>query len=1184
MPSNSVDLDATSTIVHPSGEVSPVEAKDLVSGSRVPRIDGFLVLEEIGVGGQASVFRARDEATQRVVAIKVLPPRTSESGRQVPLSTELQAVAQLRHPGVIRLLDSGLTYPIDGPTDGPTDGSARPYIAMEWAESSLKDALMEAPSFAEVRAWLLTILSALGHAHARGVVHCDVKPSNLLLVGGAVKLSDFGIARLRKGGPSAEGHGGDDAVWVTPAYAAPELLERSERIGPWTDLYALGITAFELLTGHVPFRGTVKEILRQHLSAPLPPLPREADRFLGLSGWLATLTAKEPRERFQRAHDALEALEALGAPEGAASDLDASGPKAGGASTIAGVSMHTAVLSRDSSPGAAPKLGFLLAAPPRAPNIPPHFSALVAPAWAPTETDPLERESLFSVRPVPLLGRDAERETLWSLFRRAAQRRRSELCVLRGPSGVGKSHLAQWLGQLTHEAGLANVLVARHAGGGPRAGLRGMWLDYLGTEARTQGEALLVVERAFGGESGLDIVDRYALARFLVPEGARSGESAAEQHALMARLLAACATRPLVLVLDDIQADPAAIDLLLALRREAASAETPMLIVATLEDDVLHELPQIQAGLARVLSEATEIPLGWLDPQTMRALLDGPFGLSAPVAARLAARASGSPLFAVQQVTSWAERGQLRRTHAGFDLIGLDDAPIPEEITAVWRARVEAFFDVRPEARLGLTLAAVLGLDVDLGELSEAARFAACEPPDDGAIAELLRRRLVIATADGFRFVHPLLRETLVVMAREGGRLEALHVAAERGLRQLYPETAPGAAERRARHLRAAQRGNEALEAYIVAIEDASRREDPLLETLLAEHALLVSALEASSSDAVLAQAHRARGAVADAARHMISGQYLRAWDLCSSLRAEACPPSVRIALLCVRGHLLWTLQRGDGVPLLEEALRLAREERQLAAEARCLLQLGHACQYQRTAAVAGAWYEEAILVFRQLGDRWGEARSMFGVAVTRRKSGDDATEDLLLETARLFREVGSRHGVMMTLNERGVVAQKVRRLEDARGLLSSALTLCRTSNERSSVEANLGLVFLDLGAFDEARAHLLAGRKEAEAQEAWGLFSAIEVDLVLCAAELGDWVDFEERLTRARLRLDRGMYAHPDTARNAERAGTLAVKAGRVSLARKALDLALSQHVLLEHEAEEERVRAVIAALEEPA
>jgi serine/threonine-protein kinase len=249
-----------------------------VSDHGWPRFAGYELLERVARGGMGEVFKARHVRTSRVVALKTLPA-TSAGGsdyaeRLARFATEAEAVSRLRHPNIVSIYDVG-------------EQDGLPYFTMEWLEGgNLAERLHGAPQGEQVSVECVAALArALQHAHDRGVVHRDIKPSNILLetaraertdgrelppaVPGrsslpAAKIADFGVAKLLdRGGMSTK-----PCQWLgTPEYMAPEQAsERSDSrdIGPRTDVYALGVILYEMLTGRPPFRADEPlETLRQ---------------------------------------------------------------------------------------------------------------------------------------------------------------------------------------------------------------------------------------------------------------------------------------------------------------------------------------------------------------------------------------------------------------------------------------------------------------------------------------------------------------------------------------------------------------------------------------------------------------------------------------------------------------------------------------------------------------------------------------------------------------------------------------------------------------------------------------------------------------------------------------------------------------------------------------------------------
>lgn len=207
-------------------------------------IGPYYLLREIGRGGMSVVFEAlrTGHTPRQSVALKILRlPALNESER-AQTARERELLAGLDHPHIARLLDWGET------------AHRYPYLVMEYIPDALtieRYCSLPGRSTADVLAIFLDICDAVAHAHQRQVIHCDLKPANLLVTGnGNVKLLDFGIARVL-GSPH-----NSESVWLrrlTPAYASPEqILDRA--LTPASDIYSLGVLLFELLTGASPYR------------------------------------------------------------------------------------------------------------------------------------------------------------------------------------------------------------------------------------------------------------------------------------------------------------------------------------------------------------------------------------------------------------------------------------------------------------------------------------------------------------------------------------------------------------------------------------------------------------------------------------------------------------------------------------------------------------------------------------------------------------------------------------------------------------------------------------------------------------------------------------------------------------------------------------------------------------------
>ena len=262
----------------------------------------YELLRELGRGGTATVYLARQTDLNRLVALKELtavPVSDPSTARRFVRESRL--AGSLNHPNVVTVHD----YFEDHGT---------PYIAMEYLERGSLRPLMHELAFAQVAKALEGLLAGLGFAHERGIVHRDLKPENLMVsADDRVKIADFGIAKVIDRAARTTALTVKGTTIGTPTYMAPEQAMGRE-IGPWTDLYAVGVIAFELLAGRPPFEtnGAPMAILLRHVNEPpleLATVNPSADP--RLSDWIAGLLVKEPEDRIQSAGSAWLAFEEI---------------------------------------------------------------------------------------------------------------------------------------------------------------------------------------------------------------------------------------------------------------------------------------------------------------------------------------------------------------------------------------------------------------------------------------------------------------------------------------------------------------------------------------------------------------------------------------------------------------------------------------------------------------------------------------------------------------------------------------------------------------------------------------------------------------------------------------------------------------------------------------------------------
>ncbi len=262
------------------------------------RIANYTLLEQIGYGGMAVVYRARQETLDRTVAIKILPENMAASSELMErFRLEARTSANLRHPNVITVHDFG------------EDERGVAYLVMEYIEGATLADVMDAGLDDErIPDLLHQIAAGLDYAHARGVIHRDIKPGNVLITEERrAVLADFGLAGLREGAQLTLA----GRVIGTPEYMSPEQAA-GHPFDHRADVYALGVVLYEMLVGERPFTSeTTVGVLLQHLH-DMPPSIRVVRPELppGVADVLARALAKDPADRYSSAGELARAFTA----------------------------------------------------------------------------------------------------------------------------------------------------------------------------------------------------------------------------------------------------------------------------------------------------------------------------------------------------------------------------------------------------------------------------------------------------------------------------------------------------------------------------------------------------------------------------------------------------------------------------------------------------------------------------------------------------------------------------------------------------------------------------------------------------------------------------------------------------------------------------------------------------------
>jgi len=268
-----------------------------MSKATLGQLDKYTLLAEIGSGGFSTVYKAHDPSLDRNVALKVLLPHlTRDASVLERFRQEARQAARLKHPNIVTIYEVG-------------EADGRFYIAMEYLDGQPLSQLIEsAGSLPPLRAVAIVrqVGAAMDYAHTEGLIHRDVKPSNIVVgKDDQATLTDFGLVKYAGGG----GVTTTGVVLGTPEYMSPEQVLGQE-VDARTDLYTLGVVIYQMLTGRVPFEGTTPFAVQKGHTEMLPPDPRQLNPALGehIAEVLLKSLAKRPDERYQSGADFTSAL------------------------------------------------------------------------------------------------------------------------------------------------------------------------------------------------------------------------------------------------------------------------------------------------------------------------------------------------------------------------------------------------------------------------------------------------------------------------------------------------------------------------------------------------------------------------------------------------------------------------------------------------------------------------------------------------------------------------------------------------------------------------------------------------------------------------------------------------------------------------------------------------------------
>ncbi len=690
---------------------------------------GAYVLEErLGTGGFADVWRAvRRDGVQ--VALKVLHNRICQDAALLAsFEQEVWTLARMEHPGIVEILDFGQVL-----------CQHRPWYAME----ILRGGVMELRSYPldEALALFDEFLGVLAYIHARGLVHRDLKSDNVFVLTGPespqrLKIMDFGIAyvaqHIARELPSQDANAGKEGhVLGTVTHMAPEQAKGLHRAtGPATDLYAVGVMLYEVLTGQLPFIADMAiQYIFMHVEKPPPPMQLQPE-LAQLEALVMRLLAKGYHERHECASDVQREVREIidGLPpkvlrvpltnpnvDPQAHTLEVSKPHVEHTPTLE--FQDTLVSLNDTHPSTLP---------------PPTISGNATTPSSPAETLLVRHDviaepgswELRRVRELPLVGREVICDALWRALGEARDESQPRAALVMGARGMGKQSITRWLVHTALEKGQARVL---HLDLATRPALGTAMHQALYRVLRQpHEEPHFVQERIQETLAFPNPEDTRALTDFLCQQGAPNTYTTEEDTTerlwplwsrALFQLVRQPSLRPVIVWIDGqpMGSLQALVDWVRWLLEEAKTAQQPLMVLWALAPDGQNESSAAQLRSLVHLPQVRMHRLEPLDVESQRALLSlmEP-KLASASASQFVERCQGNPYWLREALFGCWASGALHERRGEVQLVHEGPLPIPTDVLGALRYRLEVLCMQAPDPMIAARawqLLALLGVD-----------------------------------------------------------------------------------------------------------------------------------------------------------------------------------------------------------------------------------------------------------------------------------------------------------------------------------------------------------------------------------------------------------------------------------------------------------------------------------------
>lgn len=1231
----------------------------------------FDLIQPVGHGSMGVVWEGVHRTVGTRVAIKVIPATGLEDETfSLAFSNEVRAVARLHHPSIIRILDYGITDETLSESSHGEIASGSQYYAMELATGGVLPRPKTPLAWHRMRFLLLEILDALAHAHARDVIHRDIKPNNILLMEEQnrmrIKLTDFGIAKAVGIKELPNG-----LVAGTPRYMAPEqILHLTRDQGPWTDLYSVGCLAYLFATGKRIFHhASGAAVLRCQIQDNPEPV-QGAHIPQGFQAWLDKMLEKKITCRYQYAAEA--AWDLINLPEplqdepGTPTQSRTSDETGRLTEKITGNSSVNSSINEVCASGDShvfhhiceTSSGMVRAA--QAPvdlsdellndtgdtvrmntqeiavalttaaanavkqmpqSLDEHLATLAQmlktsrqkptqemdnnhpqlPAPETWRRDQFETSQqlagaglgLWGLRAIPLIGRENERDAIYNVLLDVRQDRNPHTVIIDGAQGIGKSRLVEWMFQRAHELALANTIKAFHYADHYNAtGVARAMMYHLACERLPRHEAL---ERIHTFLKDHPLTPEYDDALPMLelmhlqdapdhPVPAIHFHSANEKFAVLRRFLQRlCQERETILWLDDFHLSSFSLEFVQYMMRQPRQDNLPLLILCTARNEEIDTTsPQYETWHQLThQDDILHITIEPLPTSDHRALIQELIGLDGALCERVATRTCGMPLFAIQLIGNWIERGALVPGPNGFTLKDGTADNLPDSLHELWLTRLRLILkDNRSlqNAWEQLELAACLGNQFDADEWR-----IACEMADLGSCSKtlelMLTHRLFEMRYPNIRFVHTLLRESLLRYAEDNGRSRQHHLVCADMLRDYFSDSFDFYHERRATHLLAAKVWETAIEPLLTAANiRVQRSEFTIAHSLFQQRNAALDACKADENSPI-----RAYGWVNEAHCYLLEGKIELADERIqrSIVLGDEVRSQVVLALAYKEKGLLLKAQN-----LLNEAndallksidyfeqTSERRREMYASAYAEAHSTIGRIYSLRHNLPLGRQYIERAIDIQKRINDQ-------HGIACSYQIIGNMCLQSSLFEEARIhleyalniFQNLGYRLDYANTLNDIGEIFRLGYNQNDAaESYYRHAIEIYRELNLADSCTTiiNLVLLLISKERYTEAKQIVLAQIPIQEAAKQTTDLNWLYAELLPCCAATFDWPTFSRTILCLGNSLEESGVIDADILYCTERAVQLCLRYASREQARFCLDIALRQaRALNDHKA----------------